>query len=159
MINHKFALENAFQDILYRIDTWIKEGSVWNADLIESQYINISTYWPLSGGSYIQLPTELKSPKKDKSISKIMIKSVFFGVILGILILQEYIHKEFHKMMKSLLMIIIIMGLNFLCKKKILAKLKKRTVFASMSIATKTSWLFQSTFQIKILKTQWICCL
>ena len=33
-------------------------------ELIESQYINISTYRPLSGSSYVQLPAELKSSKK-----------------------------------------------------------------------------------------------
>ena len=27
VINHKFSLENAFQEILYRIDNWINEGS------------------------------------------------------------------------------------------------------------------------------------
>ena len=64
VINHKFSLENAFQEILYRIDNWINEGSGWIVELIESQYINISTYRPLSGSSYVQLPVELKSPKK-----------------------------------------------------------------------------------------------
>ena len=64
MINHTFSLENAIQEILYRIDKWINEGSGWIVELIESQYINISTYRPLSGSSYIKLPTELKSPKK-----------------------------------------------------------------------------------------------
>ena len=44
MINHKFSLENAFQEILYRIDNWINEGSGWIVELIESQYINVSTY-------------------------------------------------------------------------------------------------------------------
>ena len=29
---------------------------------IESQYINISTYRPLSGRSYIELPDEIKTP-------------------------------------------------------------------------------------------------
>ena len=65
VINRKFSLENAFQEILYRIDNWINEGSGWIIELIESQYINISTYRPLSGGSYIKLLAELKSPKKD----------------------------------------------------------------------------------------------
>ena len=65
VINHKFSLENAFQEILYRIDNWINEGSGWIVELIESQYINISTYVPLSGSSYIKLPAELKIPKKD----------------------------------------------------------------------------------------------
>ena len=46
------------------IDVWINEGSGWIVESIESQYINISTYRPLSGCSYIILPVELKSPKK-----------------------------------------------------------------------------------------------
>ena len=47
------------------IDNWINEGTGWIVELIESQYIKISTYRPLSGSSYIQLPVELKSPKKE----------------------------------------------------------------------------------------------
>ena len=45
MINHKFSLslDKSFQEILYRIDNWIDEGSGWIVELIESQYINIST--------------------------------------------------------------------------------------------------------------------
>ena len=65
VINHKFSLENAFQEILYRTDNWINEESGWIVELIESQYVNISNYRPLSGGSYVQLPVELKSPKKQ----------------------------------------------------------------------------------------------
>ena len=79
--NHKFSFENSFQEILYRIDNWINEGSGWIVELIESQYINISTYRPLSGSSYVRLSADLRSSKK------LMIKSVFFVVILDILIL------------------------------------------------------------------------
>ena len=64
MINYKFSLKNFFQEILYRIDNWINEGSGWIVELIESQYINISTYRPLSGSSYVKLPAELRSSKK-----------------------------------------------------------------------------------------------
>ena len=64
MINHKFSLENAFQEILYRIDNWINEGSGWIVELIESQYINVYTYRPLSGSCYVKLRAELKSSKK-----------------------------------------------------------------------------------------------
>ena len=64
VINHKFGLENAFQEILYRIDNWINEGSGWIVELIKSQYINVSTYGPLSGNSYIKLPFKLRSPKQ-----------------------------------------------------------------------------------------------
>ena len=64
MINHKFSLENAFQEILYRIDNWINEASSWIVELIKSQYINISTDKPLSGKFHIKLLAELESPKK-----------------------------------------------------------------------------------------------
>ena len=63
--NHRFQLESSFQEILYMIDYWINEGSGWIIEFIESQYINISTYRPLSGSSDIDLSVELKNPKKD----------------------------------------------------------------------------------------------
>ena len=46
------------------IDVGINNGSGWNVESIESQYINISTYRPLSGSFYMDLPVELKSPRK-----------------------------------------------------------------------------------------------
>ena len=64
VINNKFKLEKSFQEILYRIDCWINQGSGWIIESIESQYINISTYKPLLGSSYIDLPIELRSPRK-----------------------------------------------------------------------------------------------
>ena len=42
-----------FEESLYRVDHLINEGSDWIVDLIESQYINILTYRPLSGSSYL----------------------------------------------------------------------------------------------------------
>ena len=64
MINHRFKLENAFQEILYQIDAWINKGSGWIVESIEFQNMNISTYGLLSGSSYKNLPVELRSPKK-----------------------------------------------------------------------------------------------
>ena len=65
VINKGFKLENAFQEICYMIDCWINDGSGWIIESIELQCINISTYRPLLGSSYIDLPTELRSSKKD----------------------------------------------------------------------------------------------
>ena len=62
--NHMFRLEKPFEEILYMIDVWINNESGWIIELIESQYINISTYRPLSGRSYMGLPAELRSPRK-----------------------------------------------------------------------------------------------
>ena len=64
MINSKSDLDKCFQEILYRIDNWINESSGWIVESIESQYINISTFRPLLGTSYIKLPVELRNPKK-----------------------------------------------------------------------------------------------
>ena len=62
--NKRFKLQNAFQEILYRIACCINEGSGWIIEWIESQYINILTYRPLLGSSYTDLRIELRSPKK-----------------------------------------------------------------------------------------------
>ena len=48
MINHEFDLDKSFQEILYRIDNWSNEGSGWIVESIDSQYINNSTFKPLS---------------------------------------------------------------------------------------------------------------
>ena len=45
-------------------DVWINEGSGWNIESIESQYIDISNYRPLSGSSSMNLSVKLKSPRK-----------------------------------------------------------------------------------------------
>ena len=37
VINHRFRLENYFQEILYVIDVWTNNGSGWNVESIESQ--------------------------------------------------------------------------------------------------------------------------
>ena len=57
-------MEKSFEEIVYMIDVWINNGSGWIIELIESQYINISSYRPLSGNFYIDLPAELISPRK-----------------------------------------------------------------------------------------------
>ena len=36
IINNRFKLENAFQEILYKSDCWINEGSGWIVESIES---------------------------------------------------------------------------------------------------------------------------
>ena len=46
------------------IDDQTNEGSGWIVESIEIQYINISTYRPLSESSYVNLPVELRNPRK-----------------------------------------------------------------------------------------------
>ena len=64
VINHRFRLGISCQKFLRMIDVWINNGSGWNVKSIESQCINILTYRPLPGRFYLDLPVELRSPKK-----------------------------------------------------------------------------------------------
>ena len=52
------------QEILNVIDKWVSEGSGWVIDRIDSHYINVTLYKLLNGSSYMELPTELRNPKK-----------------------------------------------------------------------------------------------
>ena len=52
------------QEILNVIDKWVSEGSGWVIDRINNHNINVTTYQPLNGSSYIELPTKLRRPKK-----------------------------------------------------------------------------------------------
>ena len=60
VINFKYNIEKSFQEILYRIDNWINEGSGWVIESIDAKSMNISIYSPLSGNSYVELPRRLK---------------------------------------------------------------------------------------------------
>ena len=58
VINSAYDLDKSFQEILYRIDTWINEKLGWVIESIEAEYVNISIYNPLSESSYIKLPNK-----------------------------------------------------------------------------------------------------
>ena len=78
----EYMLDKLFQEILYRIDNWINEGSGSVTESTEDEYVNISIYSPLSGSTYIELPNKLKISIKVSSILKTMTINVFFDVIL-----------------------------------------------------------------------------
>ena len=64
VINSKYDHDKSFQEILYRVDNWINEGSGWVIESINGEYVNISIYSPLSGSSYIKLPVNLRNSRK-----------------------------------------------------------------------------------------------
>ena len=87
MINSdKYDLDKSFQEILYRIDDWIDEGSGWVIESIDTEYVSISICSPLSGSSYIRLPVkfELRNSVKGLIILKPMAMNAFFCIILDI---------------------------------------------------------------------------
>ena len=72
----------------------------------------------------MDLPPELRSPRKGLINIKNKDKKYFYGVMLDILILQMKIQKEFKKTDKKLLKNLIMIELSFVYKKKILIRLK-----------------------------------
>ena len=142
VINYRFILGNSFQDILYLIDNWINKGSGWIVESIESQYINISTYRPLSGSSYMNLPVELRNPrtgliniknKDQKCFSWCHVRHINpskeHPEKIGNVDKKPFKHitnlkKNVHKKIKSLLVILIMMEVSLPCKKTILARLR-----------------------------------
>ena len=58
VINDDFeaGIDKSFEEILYRLDNWINEGSAWVIEMVNSQYLNVSRYVPLMISSFIELP-------------------------------------------------------------------------------------------------------
>ena len=56
----KYDLDKSFQEILYRIDNCINEGSGCIIESVEAEYVNISVSSALIGSTYIELPDKLK---------------------------------------------------------------------------------------------------
>ena len=101
-------------------DNCTKEESGWNVESVKSQYVNISTYRPLSGKFYMDLPVELKSPRKGLINIKNKDQKNFLWCHFGHINPSKE-HPE--RIEKTLLKNLIIMKLSFPYKKKILAKL------------------------------------
>ena len=64
VINQRFNLNSAYEEVKHRLNIWTGEGSGWVIGNIEAIFIDISNYDPLAGSSYIYLPPELNNPKK-----------------------------------------------------------------------------------------------
>ena len=101
------------------IDIWINKRSDWNVESIESQYINISTYRPSIGSSYMDLPIELKSPRKGLINNKNKEEKNFLWRLVRHINPSEEHAERILKTDKKLLKNLIIMELSFQCKKKI----------------------------------------
>ena len=63
-IDIEHELNMSRQEILNTIDKWVSEGSGWVIDIIDSHYINFTTYQPLNGSSYMELPMKLRNSAK-----------------------------------------------------------------------------------------------
>ena len=122
---------------MYRIDNWINEGSGWTTESVDAEYVNISVYSPLSGSTYIKLPRELKNLMKGLITVKNNDSKCFLWCHIRHLNPLKTHPETIIKADKKRLMILILKALNFLCLKKIFAKLKRKTMFALICFVMK----------------------
>ena len=96
----------------------INERSGWIIQSIESQYVNISTYKPLVGCFYIDLPIELTNPRKELiNIKNNDQKCFLWCHVRHINRVKEHPRRR-KKLIEQLLVILIMNELNFHCTRK-----------------------------------------
>ena len=154
VINPEYDLDKSFQEILYRINNWINEGSGRIIVSINAEYVTISIFSPLSISSYIKLPVKLRNSMKILINIKNSDNKCFpWGHIRHLNPLRTADKKE---QIKRRLMILIFKVLNFLCPETITAILNKKIIFAPMYFVKKIIWLIQFMYQMKNLRIVWI---
>ena len=114
----------------------------------------MSTYRPFVGSSYIDLPIELKYPKKGLINIKYNDQKCFLWCHVRHHNLLKEHPEKLKKLVKRLLVVLIRKRLSFLQKKKILKRLKYKIIFVLMCIVMKMRRFFQFMFLIKHLKAQ-----
>ena len=156
MINFEYDLDKSFQEVLYRIDDQINEGSGWITESVDDEYVNISLYSPLSGIAYIKLPCELKNPLKYLINTNNNDSKCFLWCHIRHLnplkTHSETITKADKEMINDLVMKVLI----FLCLRKILARLKRKTIFALLCFVMKINWLILFIYKIRTLTNLWM---
>ena len=64
VINDDYGLDQAFEEIIYRVDNWISHGSEWIVEKFYNQHLNVCAYRPLIRSTYIKFPKELQHRMK-----------------------------------------------------------------------------------------------
>ena len=135
---------------MHLIDNWINEGSGWFVESMESQYINISTYRPLSGSSHVKLPAELRSPRKGLINIKNRDQKCFLWChVRHVNPLKEH-PRRITKVDKGLVKDLDYDANDSPLQETDFGKIEKKKPF------TMLGQFFHNTFQIKNLNTQWI---
>ena len=116
--------DKSFQEILYRTDIWINEGSGWVIESLNGEYVNISIYSPLSWSSYFKLSDKLRNSKRGLINIKNNDNKCFQCHIRQLNPLKIHI-EGITKTDKKCLMILIMKVLIFLSLKRIIVRLNK----------------------------------
>ena len=53
VIGYNYFLDQCFNEIIFRLESWISHGSGWILEEVISQFLNLSSYLLLSGSTYV----------------------------------------------------------------------------------------------------------
>ena len=150
-LDFEYSIDKCFQEILYRINNWINEGSGWIVESINSEYVNISKYAPLFCSSFIELPDKLKHPMKGLINIKNNDNKCFLWCHVRHLNLVDKNSSRISKIDKKIADALDYSDINFQFLKKIILRLKIRIVSISMFFQMMIALFIQFIFLIKIL--------
>ena len=142
------------QEILNVIDKWVSEGSGWVIHQIDNHYINATTYKPLNGSSYIELPMELRNPKKGLINIKNEDDEYFRWCHIRHLSPQEKNPQRIKKEDKKMINELNYDGIDFPLSQNTTTKSKDRTVLGSMCLVLKMNNHFPFTSPKRHSKTK-----
>ena len=121
VINDDYELDQAFNEIIYRVDNWISHGSGWIVEEIYNQYLNISSYRPLNRSTYIKLSNELQHPMKGLiNIQNNDNKCFMWRHVRHLNLDGKKLQRKMEKIVKNLIIKVLI----FLFQREIMMKLK-----------------------------------
>ena len=157
-INHSFRLEYSFQEILYMIDVLINNGSGWNVESTESQYINISTYIPFSGSFYMGLPVELRSPRKGLINIKNKDEKCFLWCHIRHINPSKEHPERIKKTDRKIAEKLNYNEIEFPVQEKDLSKIEVKNISCINVFGYENGMVFPIYISEQNLKSQWICC-
>ena len=136
VINSEYNFDKSFQEILYRINNWINEGSGWKVESINGEYVNISMHSPLTGSTFVELPGKLKNSKNGLINIKNNDNKCFLWCHVRHL---NSVSKNPQRIRKKgkLVSSANYEGIEYPVSKKITMKLKNKTIFVLMCFVMK----------------------
>ena len=151
-IEHELSMSR--QEILNTINKWVSEGSGWVFARIDSHYMNVTLYKPLNCSSYMELPMELRNPKKGLINTKNKDDECFRWSHIRHLNPQEKDPQRIEKEDKKMIDELNYDGIDFPLSQKHYNKSKNKIVLGSMCLVMKMDNHFLLTSPKRHSKTK-----
>ena len=126
VINSEFSLDKSFQEVLYRTDNRINEGSGWIVESIDGEFLIIFAYSPLVGSKYIELRDNLKNSMKSLINIKKSDSKFFLWCHVRLLNLVKRNPQRINKEDKEIVNKLNYEGINFPASRKDYCKIEKQ---------------------------------